>query len=78
LLHNVHVPRERHQKKEVERALREAEVAGWTVEVVHHGHTWGRVRCGDGCDPVTVFSTPRQAEVAAKIIRQAVRRCPHH
>jgi hypothetical protein len=37
----VDVARDRHQRKQVEQALKFAEQQGCGVEVRHSGHTWG-------------------------------------
>ncbi|MDQ6782484.1 MAG: hypothetical protein M3063_03355 [Actinomycetota bacterium] len=37
------MPRDRHQRKQVEQALQRAEAAGFTIDVLHSGHRWGRV-----------------------------------
>jgi len=63
------VARERHQSKEVEKALRHAETRGCKVEIRHAGHVWGVVLAPTG-RRLSVFSTPRDADVAAKIIRR--------
>lgn len=67
--------RQRHQRKEVEKALRFAEAAGCTIEVVHAGHTWGYVVTPDRAKQV-IFSTPRDQDVAARIIGRFVRNHP--
>lgn len=54
----VSMARERHQRKQVEQALRFAEGEGCEVEVRHAGHTWGHVVAPDG-QRLRVWSTPR-------------------
>ena len=69
--------RERHPQKELEDALVDVEVAGWRIEVRHHGHTWGRIYCPNGhagCMK-TVYSTPSDAHDHGEQLLQAVRRC---
>ena len=68
--------RGRHPKKDVEEALRGAEVEGWTVERTAAGHRWGVARCGWGCS-VSIWSTPRNPGNHAKALARAVKRCPH-
>jgi hypothetical protein len=68
--------RRRHQKKEVEDALKYAEAAGWVVTIQVAGHHWGVARCGHGCVR-WVFSTPKNAGNHAKRIREAVNACKH-
>ena len=65
--------RDRHQRKEVEAALRFAEAQGCTVEVRHAGHTWGLVVASNG-QRLRIWSTPKDADVAAKMIRRFVQR----
>lgn len=70
------VPRGRHPKKDIERALKDAEAEGWRVERTASGHRWGVARCGSGCS-VSVWSTPKNPVNHAKAIARAVKRCPH-
>jgi len=65
----------RHPNKDIRKAIADAEAAGWTVEA-GKGHTWGILRCGQGCR-VAVWSTPRNPTTIAKRIREAVEKCPH-
>jgi lysophospholipid acyltransferase (LPLAT)-like uncharacterized protein len=67
----VHVTRARHQRKQVEAALRFAEEEGCVVEVRHSGHTWGHVVAPNG-QRFRVWSTPKDADVAALMIRRFV------
>ncbi len=63
----------RHQRKQVEAALRFAEEEGCRVEVLHSGPHLGR--SGSAQWPAApVWSTPRDADVAAKMIRRFVLR----
>ena len=64
--------RERHQRKQVEAALRAAETEGCTVEVRHSGHTWGHLVTPNG-QRLRIWSTPKDPDVAARIIRRFVR-----
>ena len=69
----VNVARRRHQRKQVEAALRFAEEEGCRVEVLHSGPHLGR--SGSAQWPAApVWSTPRDADVAAKMIRRFVLR----
>jgi hypothetical protein len=65
----VPMARERHQRKQVEQALRFAEGEGCEVEVRHAGHTWGHVVAPNG-QRLRVWSTPKNADVAARLIRR--------
>jgi lysophospholipid acyltransferase (LPLAT)-like uncharacterized protein len=66
------VARQRHAKKQVEDALRAAEKAGCVVEVRHSGHVWGHVVAPNG-QRLRVWSTPKDADIAARIIRRFAR-----
>lgn len=61
--------RERHQRKQVEAALRFAEAEGCQIDVLHSGHTWGHVVAPNG-QRFRVWSTPKDADVAAKMIHR--------
>ncbi len=61
--------RQRHQRKQVESALRFAESEGCKVEVRHSGHTWGHV-VAPNRQRFRVWSTPKDADVAARMIRR--------
>jgi lysophospholipid acyltransferase (LPLAT)-like uncharacterized protein len=63
------VTRARHQRKQVEAALRFAEEEGCVVEVRHSGHTWGHAVASNG-QRFRVWSTPKDADVAARMIRR--------
>ncbi len=74
--------RSRHPCKEIEAALRYAELHGWRVEQ-GGSHAWGQIycpfnsrdcRCGDFCR-VSIWSTPRSPENHAKAIRRVVAHC---
>ena len=67
----VYMARDRHQRKQVETALRFAEQEGCLVEVRHSGHTWGHVVAPNG-QRIRVWSTPKNADVAARMIRRFV------
>jgi hypothetical protein len=67
------VARDRHQRKQVEAALRFAEEQGCSIEVRHSGHTWGHVVAANG-QRLRVWSTPKDADVAANMIRRFVLR----
>jgi hypothetical protein len=77
------VSRRRHSKKEIENAIRYAELNGWRVEERHGGHAWGRMycpfndsecRCGDFCC-VSIWSTPRDSTDHANALRRVVNHC---
>lgn len=74
--------RSRHPSKEIEAALRFAELNGWRVEQ-GGSHAWGQIycpynsrdcRCGDFCR-ISIWSTPRNPENHAKAIRRVVTHC---
>jgi hypothetical protein len=67
----VFMARDRHQRKQVETTLRFAEQEGCLVEVRHSGHTWGQVVAPNG-QRIRVWSTPKNADVAARMIRRFV------
>lgn len=69
----VNVPRGRHQYKQVEAALQHAESEGFEVQVRHSGHTWGHVVAPNE-QRLRVWSTPKDADIAARIIRRFVQR----
>jgi lysophospholipid acyltransferase (LPLAT)-like uncharacterized protein len=65
------VARDRHQRKQVEAALHFAEARGCLVEVRHAGHMWGVVVAPNG-QRLRVWSTPKDADAAARMIRRFV------
>ena len=76
------MPRTRHPKKEIERALIYAESRGWRIEL-SDGHAWGKIycpfnnqecRCGEFCIS-SVWSTPKNSTNHAKQIRRVVDNC---
>jgi hypothetical protein len=68
------VQRRSHPKKEIEKALREAEDAGLTVsDASGHGHCT-HVISGDQPHPFRVWSTPKNTDNHAKQIRRHIRR----
>jgi hypothetical protein len=73
------MPRPRHPKAPVEKAVQYAEQLGWTVEI-SDGHAWGRLYCPlsspAGCI-ISVWSAPRVPENHARHIRKVVDACPH-
>lgn len=66
----------RHPHKEIRKALDEAEAAGLTI-IETSGHTWGYVRCACG-QRIAVYSTARNPEHGAKLIRQFIRNHQEH
>ena len=73
--------RNKHPNKEIEKAIRHAETKGWRYhETGRSAHAWGRLLCPlqsrDGCS-MSIWSTPRSADVYAKQIRNRVDKCPH-
>lgn len=69
----VHMARERHPHKEIEKSLKQAETAAFDIEVIRRGHVWGKVIAPDQ-QALTVWSTPRSPETMAKRVREFVRR----
>lgn len=71
--------RDRHTKKDVEKALQYAEENGWDVVPVHHGHVWGRMTCPADEQPceLRIYSTPKNPGNEAKRLRRFVDRCEH-
>jgi len=68
------VKRRTHAKKEIEKALREAELAGLNVtDSSGRGHST-HVISGDQPHPFRVWSTPKNADNHAKQIRRHIRR----
>lgn len=71
--------RDKHPKKDVEKALQYAEEHGWTIEPKKKkGHNWGRAWCPEREDSAWIFSTPRNPGDHANFIRRSVIRCPHN
>jgi hypothetical protein len=78
--------RARHPKKDIEAALRRAELQGWRVEQSSGtGHAWGRLYCqsndqscrnGEFC-VFSVYGTPRNPFSHASQIRRIVDSCAH-
>jgi hypothetical protein len=67
--------------KEILAAIRELEAAGWRVQITGgRAHAYARAYCpggSQGCQPLTIYGTPRVPEhEAAKILRALVR-CEH-
>ncbi len=76
------VPRKKHPKSEIEKALQYAEEHEWRIEV-GGSHAWGKIycpyndsecRCGEYCIQ-SIWSTPRNAANHAKKIRKVVDKC---
>ncbi|MEX2194945.1 MAG: hypothetical protein WD844_06640 [Thermoleophilaceae bacterium] len=68
---------DRHPDKDIRKAIKEAQDAGWQVEKnTGRGHRWGTLRCGHGCK-LGIWGTPGQGTTFAKRIREAVKKCPH-
>jgi hypothetical protein len=69
----VNVPTGQHPHKEIRKALKAADDAGFDVIEVHKGHVWGKVVAPNGQD-LKVWGTPRSPETMAKRIREFVRK----
>ncbi|AXU13339.1 hypothetical protein CRV15_11110 [Streptomyces clavuligerus] len=65
---------DRHQKKDVEAALKRAEKAGLKVTRKQNGHRWGWVLCCPCKADHVVFCTPRNPGQGAQEIDQFTRR----
>ncbi|MFE7131348.1 hypothetical protein ACFVIM_10845 [Streptomyces sp. NPDC057638] len=59
---------DRHQKKDVEAALKRAEAAGLKVTRTGNGHTWGYLLCCPCSKTVGVSCTPQSPGEEAKMI----------
>ncbi|WAI81091.1 MULTISPECIES: hypothetical protein [Achromobacter] len=77
--------RSSHPKKEIESVLRHAEQQGWRVRL-GSGHAWGRIYCpyndhdcrrGEFCI-ASVWSTPRNADSHARLLRRVLNQCTAH
>lgn len=77
--------RPKHSKKEVEEALKHAELQGWTIET-GGGHCWGKIycpyndaecRCGEFCI-TSVWSTPKNPGNHADQLYRVVKNCSTH
>ncbi|WP_329019284.1 hypothetical protein [Streptomyces sp. NBC_00690] len=66
---------DRHQKKDIEAALRRAESSGLKVTHDKNRHNWGYVICCPCNRSVTVRCTPRNAGTEAKKIDEFIK---HH
>ncbi|MFI5621676.1 hypothetical protein [Streptomyces sp. NPDC051567] len=69
---------DRHQKKDVEAALKRAEAAGLKVTHDKNRHRWGWVICCPCKDDITINSTPRVAGDEAKRVDEFTRRHRGH
>ncbi|MFI1012742.1 hypothetical protein [Streptomyces sp. NPDC020965] len=69
---------DRHQKKDVEAALKRAEGAGLKVMRKKNGHTWGYVICCPCNLSVRVDCTPKSAGNEAREIDRFTRRHLNH
>lgn len=74
--------RRKHFNKEIESALRYAELHGWRIEV-GGGHAWGRMycpmqdlecRCGEFCLS-SIWSTPKNTRNHARQILRIINNC---
>jgi hypothetical protein len=72
----------KHPCKEIEGALRHAELLGWRIEI-GGAHAWGKMycpandaecRCGEFCI-TSIWSTPRNPENHARQLRRVVDNC---
>lgn len=73
--------RKKHPNKEIEKAVCYAEKHGWRYKTVgNSAHAWGRLLCPlhlrEGCS-LSVWSTPKSAEIHAKQIRRKIDACQH-
>ncbi|MFI5945768.1 hypothetical protein [Streptomyces uncialis] len=65
---------DRHQKKDVEAALKRAERAGLKVTHKKNGHNWGFVLCCPCQADIAVYCTPRNTGDLARDIDRFTRR----
>lgn len=75
------VKRKQHPNKEIEAAVQYAVAKGWRYKAAgQSAHAWGRLLCileeRQGCS-MSIWSTPRNADIHAKQIRRRVDACPH-
>ena len=76
MLHTANRPGTIAMHKEVRKAVDEARRAGFTVRELS-GHTWGHIECSCGAH-VKVFSTGRNPENGARLIRKFVEQHRKH
>lgn len=70
--------KDRHPDKDIRKAIKDAEHAGWKADRSKGaGHRWGTLSCGSGC-AVALAGTPRRPADIAKRIREAVKKCDHN
>ncbi len=70
--------RRKHPNKELEAAIRYAEMHGWTVHLRQKGKTWGILVCPvreHGNHRKSIHATPGRPENRAREIRRLVDRC---
>ncbi|MFD9719761.1 hypothetical protein [Streptomyces sp. NPDC059076] len=65
---------DRHQKKDIEAALKRAEGCGLKVKHDRNGHHWGYVLCCPCSDTFTVYCTPRSPGNEARRIDEFTRK----
>lgn len=63
--------------KEIRKAVEEARAVGLTVRELS-GHTWGWIVCEADKDHIKVFSSGRNAEFGAKLIRKFIVKHRNH
>lgn len=73
--------RKKHPNKDIEEAIKHAELMGWRYQPVGgSAHAWGRLLCPcqtrESCK-MSVYSTPGNPYMHAKQIKRRVERCPH-
>ncbi|OGT36976.1 MAG: hypothetical protein A3F11_09400 [Gammaproteobacteria bacterium RIFCSPHIGHO2_12_FULL_37_14] len=73
--------RKKQQNKVIEKGIQYAEAHKWRYKKAGgSAHAWGRMLCPlkerNGCS-MSIWSTPRDADVHAKQIRRRVDSCPH-
>ncbi|AXU12726.1 hypothetical protein CRV15_07690 [Streptomyces clavuligerus] len=67
-------PGDKHQKKDVEAALKRAEKAGLKVTRKQNRHNWGFILCCPCDADIAVYCTPRSAGDLARDIDRFTRR----
>lgn len=63
--------------KEVRKAIKEAQAAGLTIRELT-GHTWGWIICEADNEHIAIYSTGRNAEFGAKLLRRFIARHRDH
>lgn len=73
--------RNKHPNKDIEASIQYAETLGWTYRPSgNSSHAWGKLYCPlhtrEG-HHLSIYTTPRNPTMYAKLIRQRVEKCEH-